>query len=694
MTGVVWAVRPRLRTVVVLGLLLVMVACSFPDRPQPSPTASRDAALLVRVTVPTDGGVFALDDEALAPLGWSPATPLTLTRDGERWPLVRTDQRLLFYAPPRHNPYSTEQTLWLEPGTETTTVPALDTVPPDPTTTVLSTQTLEENRLYQPQSDSTPWFWQKLVAPADASFTLDLPDRAAGPIDVTVHVRGVTAGEHHLTLRLDGTTLLEERWTGHDDDVSIQATAEEPPDGSLELTLHMPQAGDGVDIILLDKIDVRYTRHARAVDDLLRLAAREDGGIAVENVGGPAVVWRATDASADPVPAANQDGRAVFDTDAGETYVVAGPRAGVAPDLARADAARALATAQLDADYLVVAPAEFHAALAPLIEARRDDGLASFVVTPREIYDAFSHGQVDPLAIRSFLRHARETWPAEPRFVLLVGDASYDPFGYLGEPTPNVIPSPFVDTVFGGQTVSDNLLADLDDDGYPDVALGRIPAATVEQVERVVEKTLTYRQEGAEEWRRRVVFVADDQESRFRTSSERLHDAVPSGMEAVPFYPTTGETDVAGMQTVLNEGALLVNYIGHGSVNRWGKTGLLTSEGASALNNGARLPIYVNMTCLTGLFTHPQERSLAESLLWAENGGAVAVLAPTSLTLPDDQTRLNQALLEAVFTDEGATIGEAIVAAKRTVALDTQNARDVVATFNLLGDPALRPAVP
>ena len=69
-------------------------------------------------------------------------------------------------------------------------------------------------------------------------------------------------------------------------------------------------------------------------------------------------------------------------------------------------------------------------------------------------------------------------------------------------------------------------------------------------------------------------------------------------------------------------------------------------------------------------------------------------MAPTSLTLPDDQTQLNRALLDAVLGDEVETIGEAIVHAKQAISLDSDNARDVVATFNLLGDPALRPAVP
>jgi hypothetical protein len=51
------------------------------------------------------------------------------------------------------------------------------------------------------------------------------------------------------------------------------------------------------------------------------------------------------------------------------------------------------------------------------------------------------------------------------------------------------------------------------------------------------------------------------------------------------------------------QGSLLVNYIGHGSINQWGKDLIFTTADAAALANGKCLPVVINMTCLTGLFT-------------------------------------------------------------------------------------------
>lgn len=68
----------------------------------------------------------------------------------------------------------------------------------------------------------------------------------------------------------------------------------------------------------------------------------------------------------------------------------------------------------------------------------------------------------------------------------------------------------------------------------------------------------------------------------------------------------------------------------------------------------------------------------------------MAVLAPTSLTLPGDQSFFSQALFQALFQERIPTLGQAIVRAKRQTPADSAEGRDVVETFTLFGDPALR----
>jgi hypothetical protein len=98
----------------------------------------------------------------------------------------------------------------------------------------------------------------------------------------------------------------------------------------------------------------------------------------------------------------------------------------------------------------------------------------------------------------------------------------------------------------------------------------------------------------------------------------------------------------------------------------------------------------LNFTCLTGLFTHPKVQSLAETLLWQADAGAVAVLAPTSLTLGGDQSFLSDALVSAFLANPTERLGDLLLKAWQAMPTGEAGARDVLQTFLLFGDPALR----
>ena len=114
------------------------------------------------------------------------------------------------------------------------------------------------------------------------------------------------------------------------------------------------------------------------------------------------------------------------------------------------------------------------------------------------------------------------------------------------------------------------------------------------------------------------------------------------------------------------------------------------TEDVKSLSNSSHLPVVINMTCLTGLFIHPKVASLVETLLFYDQGGAVAMLAPTSLTLPSSQSYLSQALVEGMMQNPTATLGEVFLQAQRKVPAGDAGALEVLLTFLLFGDPALR----
>ena len=135
----------------------------------------------------------------------------------------------------------------------------------------------------------------------------------------------------------------------------------------------------------------------------------------------------------------------------------------------------------------------------------------------------------------------------------------------------------------------------------------------------------------------------------------------------------------------INRGPQVINYIGHANVTTW-RGGLLNSDDVGSLSNGSDLSLFVMMTCLNGYFHDAQLDSLAESLLKAENGGAVAIWASSGMTLSSDQALMDLEMFKRLFDQNNSlTLGEAASRAKAATL-----SSDVRRTWVLLGDPTTR----
>jgi hypothetical protein len=88
---------------------------------------------------------------------------------------------------------------------------------------------------------------------------------------------------------------------------------------------------------------------------------------------------------------------------------------------------------------------------------------------------------------------------------------------------------------------------------------------------------------------------------------------------------------------------------------------------------------------LNGYFQDPYSETMAESLLKAQGGGAVAIWASSGLTEPDQQAVMNKELIKLLFGRESLTLGEATARAKASV-----SDQDIRRTWILFGDPTTR----
>jgi hypothetical protein len=304
------------------------------------------------------------------------------------------------------------------------------------------------------------------------------------------------------------------------------------------------------------------------------------------------------------------------------------------------------------------------------------------MVDVEDIYDEFNFGNRSPQAVKEFLAYASTIWKKRPRFVLFGGDGSYDPRNYLGAGETDIVPAKLIDTLFM-EAASDDWFVDFNDDALPDLAVGRLPVRNIEEASLVVRKIVGYESSSPSG---EMLLVCDRNDGfNFEQASLDLKPLVPANLRVNELYRTRLDDETAKRSLIetINRGQKVINYVGHGSVDVW-RNALLDGAAAGELYNSDHLSLFVMMNCLNGYFQDVALDSLAESLLKARRGGAVAVWASSAITYPNEQALMNRELYRRLF-NSSLTLGEAAARAKAAV-----GDPDVRRSWILFGDPTTR----
>jgi uncharacterized repeat protein (TIGR01451 family) len=340
------------------------------------------------------------------------------------------------------------------------------------------------------------------------------------------------------------------------------------------------------------------------------------------------------------------------------------------------------------ADIVVISHPDFVSHLTPLVQLRESQGHTVTVATTEQIFDDYNYGEHSPFALRSFLQDAVSHWNKKPQAVLLVGDASMDPRNYLGFGELDFAPTRIIETA-ALKTASDDWFTDFLQTGYATIPTGRLPVRTGAEADLLVSKIVGYEQGSSSgSWDSQAVLIADQNvDSNFTAAVTSAAGALPSFLETSQILADGADSSSVHSQivTALNNGALLVDYNGHGAEQQWSFVNLFDSNDAVALTNGGRLPVYLLMDCLNGFFQDVYAESLAKALILAPNGGAVAVWASSGFTDEPPQASMDLAFLQQLATNPGDPLGLLILNAKN---LTTDN--DVRRTWILFGDPSMK----
>lgn len=362
---------------------------------------------------------------------------------------------------------------------------------------------------------------------------------------------------------------------------------------------------------------------------------------------------------------------------------------------------------------------------------RTHDKINVAVVTTDQVYNDFSSGSQDPIAVRDFLKFLKDNQSPNLEYAVLFGATTYDPKNrvkeytnffptFTDESSSNIESAIATDDFYG--MLGDNVVMltnNVDgiyryDARWLSIAVGRIPASNTNEAKILVDKIISYydkvplKGSSYGDWRTKVVGVTDNDnnvntpafdttlDTEFGKPENQIYtvnkiyigghqrQSTSAGIR----YPTVNEAILNSIEL----GSNFLMYYGHGGPRSWAQERIITAEGLANLSNFnaaySRLPIVTTVTCDFTVWDLPQYNSAGEMMLKNSNGGALSMITTNRPIGTGYGDNMNSFLVKEFFKKEGLenqTIGHALNQAK----LDFSPVNSYHKSVSLLGDPML-----
>lgn len=361
------------------------------------------------------------------------------------------------------------------------------------------------------------------------------------------------------------------------------------------------------------------------------------------------------------------------------------------------------------------------------------EGMKCIVVRADQVYNEFSSGTPDATAYRRFMKMLYDKSQADgsiasPRNLLLFGACYWDNrlltstmrnksqadllLSYQSTDSWSMTDSYICEEYFGflKDGGGSNPLKEA-----AQVGVGRIPVTDVTTATDVVDKLIRYiNNEEQGSWKNTICFMGDDGDNNIHMEDARV---VSSNTEA--YYPhfyykrilwdryrqvqtATGNTfpDVfREIDQTMQDGALIMNYTGHGSAVQLSHEAVLNADNFRKWSS-KRLPLWFTAACDVTPYDMNKDNQ-GTAAVFNKKGAAMGFVG-TARTVYSSQNRvINRGFMTYVLgkDPEGRryTIGEALSMAKADIATKNgSSTRDLInkTHYVYIGDPAITLSAP
>ncbi|OGV06284.1 MAG: hypothetical protein A2499_15750 [Stygiobacter sp. RIFOXYC12_FULL_38_8] len=371
-------------------------------------------------------------------------------------------------------------------------------------------------------------------------------------------------------------------------------------------------------------------------------------------------------------------------------------------------------------ELIVIAPKELKTQAERYIKYRTTDSpnkMSAQVFYVDEIFNEFSGGVFDPMAVRDFIKFAYDNWQQKPAYVLLFGDGTYD---YLNTMKNNIN---FVPTYQTQESLSQISAYTSDDyfvrvsgiDLKSDLAVGRICAQSAKDADIVIDKIISYETvQSKGDWRNSVTLIADDGPAGIGSDDGSLHTSQSENLsnQILPKYLFQDKIYLVAYPTMyvgngrrkpdvnkailnsINGGTLILNYIGHGSPELWAHENVFEKATSIPQLKNPNYFFLTAATCDFGKYDDPVEQSSTETMMNMKDAGSILTFTASRIVFSQYNATLNDSLYTNLFRLKDANnlplrVGKAYFLTKQFM-VERENDEK----FHLFGDPTIRLNLP